>query len=164
MRYFSSAWPWKHYTRVSPTEQPPLRSDSLPFWSFRQKLASCIDIRSIPLQYIMNLLKSIGWHESCGVWLCKRCSSHNKRSVGWNEALCTSGQIETDIKRAAENLFFISSSYTLVQVSRLSSYSLYLFTDCRTPWTSDWPVIRPLPKHRSTQRQKNAYIHQTSMP
>jgi hypothetical protein len=35
----------------------------------------------------------------------------------------------------------------------------HFFTDGRTPWTSDQPVARPLPKHRI-----NAYTHQTSMP
>jgi hypothetical protein len=32
------------------------------------------------------------------------------------------------------------------------------FTDCRTPWTSDQLVARPLPKHRTTQTQ-NKHIH-----
>jgi hypothetical protein len=31
------------------------------------------------------------------------------------------------------------------------------FTDGRTPWTGDQFVARPLPKHRTTQRQKNAH-------
>jgi hypothetical protein len=31
------------------------------------------------------------------------------------------------------------------------------FTDCRTPWTGDQLVARPLPKHRATQTQKNAH-------
>jgi hypothetical protein len=43
-------------------------------------------------------------------------------------------------------------------------YSFNLFTDGRTPWTSDLPVARPLPKHRTTQTQKNVYTHQISMP
>jgi hypothetical protein len=38
------------------------------------------------------------------------------------------------------------------------------FTDGRTPWTGDQLVTRPLPKHRTTQTQKNAHTHQTSMP
>jgi hypothetical protein len=38
------------------------------------------------------------------------------------------------------------------------------FTDGRTPWTGDQLVAWPLPKHRTTQTQKNAHIHQTSMP
>jgi hypothetical protein len=37
------------------------------------------------------------------------------------------------------------------------------FTDCRTPWTGDQLVARPLPKHRTTQTQKKAHTHQTSM-
>lgn len=101
------AWKTLHKSqpyRASWLEQSALRSDSLPFWSSWQQLASCIDIRSILLQYVTNLRKSIGWHESCEVWLCKRCSSHNKRSMECNEALCTCGQIETDIKRATEKL------------------------------------------------------------
>jgi hypothetical protein len=32
------------------------------------------------------------------------------------------------------------------------------FTDGRTAWTSDQPVTRPLPKHRTTQTQ-NKHIH-----
>jgi hypothetical protein len=38
------------------------------------------------------------------------------------------------------------------------------FTDGRTPWTGDQLVARPLPKHRTTQTQKNAHTHQTYMP
>jgi hypothetical protein len=34
----------------------------------------------------------------------------------------------------------------------------------RTPWTSDRPVTRPLPKYRTTETLKNAHTHQTSMP
>jgi hypothetical protein len=36
--------------------------------------------------------------------------------------------------------------------------SLIIFIDSRTPWTSDQPVARPLPKHRATQSQ-NKRIH-----
>jgi hypothetical protein len=34
-----------------------------------------------------------------------------------------------------------------------------LFTGGRTPWTSDQLVARPLPKHTTTQTQKNTYTH-----
>jgi hypothetical protein len=37
------------------------------------------------------------------------------------------------------------------------------YTDGRTPWTSDQPVARPLPAHRTTQSQKKSHT-QTSMP
>jgi hypothetical protein len=37
------------------------------------------------------------------------------------------------------------------------------FTDGRTLWTGDQLVARPLPKYRTTQTQKNAHAHQTSM-
>jgi hypothetical protein len=34
------------------------------------------------------------------------------------------------------------------------------YTDCRTPWTSDQPVARPLPIHRTTQTQnKRTHKH-----
>jgi hypothetical protein len=36
------------------------------------------------------------------------------------------------------------------------------YTDSRTPWTSDQPVARPLPTHRTTQTQNKRT--QTSMP
>jgi hypothetical protein len=39
-----------------------------------------------------------------------------------------------------------------------------LFTIGRTPWASDRPVARPLPKHRTAQAQKNTYAHQHPCP
>jgi hypothetical protein len=39
---------------------------------------------------------------------------------------------------------------------------LILYTVCRTPWTGDQPVKRPLPTHRTTQTQNKRT--QTSMP
>jgi hypothetical protein len=38
---------------------------------------------------------------------------------------------------------------------------LILYTVSRTPWTGDQPVARPLPTHRTTQKNKRT---QTSMP
>jgi hypothetical protein len=38
------------------------------------------------------------------------------------------------------------------------------FTVSRTHWTGDQLVARPLPKHRTTQTQKNADTHKTSIP
>jgi hypothetical protein len=38
------------------------------------------------------------------------------------------------------------------------------FADGRTLCTGDQLVARPLRKHRTTQTQKNAHTHQTSMP
>jgi hypothetical protein len=40
---------------------------------------------------------------------------------------------------------------------------MIIFTDGKTPWTSDQLVARPPPKHRITQTQ-NKHTHQTSMP
>jgi hypothetical protein len=37
------------------------------------------------------------------------------------------------------------------------------YTDGRTPWTSDHPVAKPLPTHRTTQNRINAHT-QTSTP
>jgi hypothetical protein len=37
-------------------------------------------------------------------------------------------------------------------------YLIILFTDGRFPWTGDRPVVRPLPKHRTTKTQ-NKRIH-----
>jgi hypothetical protein len=41
--------------------------------------------------------------------------------------------------------------------------SNHFYTDARTPWTSDQPVAKPLPTHRTTRTQKKRNI-QTSMP
>jgi hypothetical protein len=39
-------------------------------------------------------------------------------------------------------------------------FSFVIYTDGRTPWTSDQPVARPLPSHRTTQIQnKCAHRH-----
>jgi hypothetical protein len=55
-------------------------------------------------------------------------------------------------------LILIRSSYTF-SVSRLFFFSIFIiFTDGRTPWTSDQLVTRPLPKHRATKTQ-NKHIH-----
>jgi hypothetical protein len=53
--------------------------------------------------------------------------------------------------------------YRPLMVSRLF-FSLDLYTIGRTPWTSDRPVARPLPKHRASETQNNAHTQQTSMP
>jgi hypothetical protein len=40
----------------------------------------------------------------------------------------------------------------------LFQFRNYVLTDGTTPWASDQPVTRPLPKHRTTQTQ-NKRIH-----
>jgi hypothetical protein len=52
--------------------------------------------------------------------------------------------------------YLIRSSYTLQ--CRGLFFHFDHFTDGRTPWTSDQPVARPLPNHRTTQTQ-NKHIH-----
>jgi hypothetical protein len=61
-------------------------------------------------------------------------------------------------------IYFIS--FPLIPYSygvEVFRFSLDLHTIGRTPWTSDRPVARPLPKYRSTQTQ-NKHTHQISMP
>jgi hypothetical protein len=55
--------------------------------------------------------------------------------------------------------FFFQWLFQPIQCPGLlfSSVTIFFFTDGRTPWTSDQPVARPLPKHR-TQTQ-NKRIH-----
>jgi hypothetical protein len=38
------------------------------------------------------------------------------------------------------------------------SFVIFFYTEGRTPWTSDQPVARPLPTHRTTQTQ-NKHTH-----
>jgi hypothetical protein len=54
--------------------------------------------------------------------------------------------------------FFSSGSSSPFRAQASYSFPQSFFTDGRTPWTSDQPVVRPLPKHRTTQRQ-NRRIH-----
>jgi hypothetical protein len=55
--------------------------------------------------------------------------------------------------------FFFFSGSTATLGHGLWFFQFYdHFTDGRTPWTSDQPVARPLPKHRTTQIQ-NTHIH-----
>jgi hypothetical protein len=58
-------------------------------------------------------------------------------------------------------LTFIHSSMALrpfVGPWPLLQFRNLFYTDSRTPWTSDQPVARPLPTHRTTQTQ-NKRIH-----
>jgi hypothetical protein len=63
----------------------------------------------------------------------------------------------------SKHRFFCSVSFfngSSSQFRALASHSLLqsFFTDGRTPWTSDRPVAKPLPKHRTEQTQ-NKRIH-----
>jgi hypothetical protein len=60
---------------------------------------------------------------------------------------------------------FINSSMALqpfVGTWPLLQFRNLFYTDGRTPWTSDQPVARPLPSHRTTQTENKR--RDTSMP
>jgi hypothetical protein len=44
----------------------------------------------------------------------------------------------------------------------LFQFRNYFYTDGRTPWTGDQPVIRPLPAHRTAQTQNKRTRTSTS--
>jgi hypothetical protein len=52
--------------------------------------------------------------------------------------------------------------FQLIQGPGLLFSSVSFFTDDTTPWTSDQPIIRPLPKHTKTQTQ-NKRIHTSNI-
>jgi hypothetical protein len=56
------------------------------------------------------------------------------------------------------NHSFINGSTALCWALPLLQFRILCYKDGRTPWTSDQPVARPLPKHRTTQTQ-NKRIH-----
>jgi hypothetical protein len=60
-------------------------------------------------------------------------------------------------KLEASNVFsFVHSSMAVqlfVEPWPLLQFRNLFYTDGRTPWTSDQPVARPLPTHRTTQTQ-----------
>jgi hypothetical protein len=51
------------------------------------------------------------------------------------------------------SFFYIHSFYTVLLRCRGFHFSLHLYTMSRTPWTSDRPVARPLPKYGATQTE-----------
>jgi hypothetical protein len=62
--------------------------------------------------------------------------------------------------KTAVYFFTMTSSPFRVQASYSVPWSF--FTDGRTPWTSDQPVARLLPKHTTTQKQ-NKHIHTSNI-
>jgi hypothetical protein len=55
---------------------------------------------------------------------------------------------------------FINGSTALCWACPLLQFRNLFYTDGRTPWTSDQPVERTLPTHRTTQTQnKGTYKH-----
>jgi hypothetical protein len=57
-----------------------------------------------------------------------------------------------------QTVLFFNGSSSPFRAQASSSVPKPCFTDCRTPWTGDQPVARPLPKHRTTETQ-NKRIH-----
>jgi hypothetical protein len=55
-------------------------------------------------------------------------------------------------------MFFFHWLYSPLGPWPLIFSSMIIFTDGRTPWTSDQLVARLLPKHRTTKKQ-NKHIH-----
>jgi hypothetical protein len=73
------------------------------------------------------------------------------KQIGWNSFLC-----------CKTKPISVSGSTTLAELGRFFS-SLILYTVSMTPWTSDQPVTKPLPTHRTTQTQnKRTDIHASS--
>jgi hypothetical protein len=63
------------------------------------------------------------------------------------------------------NIFVFQLLFQPIQGAGLLFSSEIIFRDGRTSWTSDQPVARSLPKHRTTQTQnKHIHKHQTSIP
>jgi hypothetical protein len=52
--------------------------------------------------------------------------------------------------------FFFHWFFQPIRGPGLLFSSVIIFTDGRTPWTSDQPVARPLSKHRTTQTQNKS--------
>jgi hypothetical protein len=84
------------------------------------------------------------------------------RALHWSLSWARSIQSIPSILRFDKKYFFFTGS----TASLGPDLCLFQFhdhlTDGRTPWTSDQPVARPLPKQRTTQTQ-NKHTHQKSM-
>jgi hypothetical protein len=57
------------------------------------------------------------------------------------------------------------SVYGCIDFVDLGCFFSFLYTVCRTSWTGDQPIARPLPTHRTTQTQKKTHtdIHTSSV-
>jgi hypothetical protein len=76
-------------------------------------------------------------------------------------------KIQHCVRKIRPQIFFsLSLSLSLWHQSPLRLGCVFsfliLYTVCRTPWAGDQPVARPLPKHKTTQRQNKRT--QTSTP
>jgi hypothetical protein len=72
----------------------------------------------------------------------------------WLTISATTVYILLKIKYGREfQVFIINRSTALFLGLGHFSSLLILYTVCRTPWTGDLPVGRPLPKHSSTQAE-----------
>jgi hypothetical protein len=56
------------------------------------------------------------------------------------------------------NLFINGSKTICYSLSEFLNF-VFLCTVCRTPWTGDQPVERPLHTHRTTQIERNVHRH-----
>jgi hypothetical protein len=72
------------------------------------------------------------------------------RNISWLSAFYTS--------LYPARYFFFQWFFQPIQDPGLLLSPVIIFTDSRTPWTSDQPIARPLPKRRTTQTQ-NECIH-----
>jgi hypothetical protein len=66
--------------------------------------------------------------------------------LGWNSVACYCDY-------SNEPFFFPVALLALTGPWPLLQFRIFFYTDGRTPWTSDKPVARPLPIHRTTQTE-----------
>jgi hypothetical protein len=112
---------------------------------------------------------------SVGKWLASRFSHFTLYILEWrvdvfqtmSERSCK-GRTPSLLTIKPQSIFsstFLPFGSLLPLLEHRADFSVsWSFTDGRTLWTGDQLVARPLPNHRTTQTQKNAHTHQTSMP
>jgi hypothetical protein len=91
-------------------------------------------------------------------------ASSRKNTVFWDMTTCSSlvhVYQHSFLHDTVNGAIYVYGCSALVGLGRIFSF-LILYTDGKTPWTSDQPVARPLPIHRTAQTQTNPT--QTSMP
>jgi hypothetical protein len=98
----------------------------------------------------------------CFNTLIKGCYGDRRLNGRWYDSFSESLALKSMMSKARSNrwYFFFQWLYSTFLGPGLIFQFLNLFyTDGRTPWTSDQPVARPLPIHRTTQTQKNAQTY-----
>jgi hypothetical protein len=118
---------WSNFTRKQILDQV-----RVPTFVVNTQFKAFLDFGSMRLENVLGSSSLPGTRSLCS-------TAHSRK-------IC-------DKRRSQLLSYFIHSPYTVLLRCRGLHLSLDLFTVSMTPWTSDRPVARPLPKYSTAQTQ-----------